>query len=73
MSVGGEGDTQGMAKVTSPFPPGTTEQVIWTDAEGNVLPDQKDATGGEIVVTFPDGQVEHTIFTTAPEPAAVGP
>ena len=53
-------------KVPSPFPPGTTETVIWTDAQGRVLPDQEGATGGETVVTYPDGRVEHTIFTIEP-------
>jgi hypothetical protein len=52
-------------QASTPFPPGTTEQVIWTDADGRVLPGQENATGGEIVLTFPDGRVEHTIFTTA--------
>lgn len=56
-----------MAKVTSPFPPGTTEQVIWVGADGQVLPDAKDAVRGETIVTYPDGRVEHTLFTTGPQ------
>jgi len=52
--------------VVSPFPPGTTEQTIWIDAQGSVLPDQIGAVRGEVVVTFPDGTKEHTLFTTGP-------
>jgi hypothetical protein len=52
------------AAVRSPFPPGTTEQVIWVDGDGNVLPDQEGAVSGEITVTFPDGRQEHTLFET---------
>lgn len=48
----------------SPFPPGTTTQVIWVGADGEVLPDQKGAVRGETTVTYPDGRVEHTLFTT---------
>jgi hypothetical protein len=51
-----------MSKVASPFPPGTTERVIWVDGEGNVLPGQDGATGGEIIVTYPDGRREHHLF-----------
>ena len=51
------------AQVPSPFPPGTTEAVIWVDAEGNVLPTQEGSAGGEITLTFPDGTKQHTIFT----------
>lgn len=50
-------------KVASPFPPGTTEAVIWTDAQGQVLTDRKGAVGGETVVVYPDGRTEHTLFT----------
>jgi len=50
-------------KTSSPFPPGTTEQVIWVGADGEVLPDQKGAVRGETTVTYPDGRVEHTLFT----------
>lgn len=49
--------------VVSPFPPGSIEEVIWIDAEGNVLPDQRGAVRGETIVTFPDGNREYTIFT----------
>jgi hypothetical protein len=52
------------AQVRSPFPPGTTEQVIWVDGDGNVLPGQEGATGGEITVTYPDGRQEHHLFET---------
>jgi hypothetical protein len=52
---------------TSPFPPGTTSRVVWTDPQGRVLSDQTGATGGEIVVTYPDGRVESTIFTIEPQ------
>jgi hypothetical protein len=58
--------------VASPFPPGTIEQVIWVGADGQVLPDQDGAVRGETIVTYPDGRVEHTLFTTAP-PAAPSP
>jgi len=51
-------------QVKSPFPPGTTERVIWVDAEGKVLPTQEGAAGGEITLTFPDGTRQHTIFTS---------
>lgn len=50
--------------VVSPFPPGTTEQTIWIDAQNRVLPDQEGAIGGEVIVTFPDGSTEHTLFST---------
>jgi len=60
------GDTGVMtqSKASSPFPPGTTTQVIWVGADGEVLPDQKGAVRGETTVTYPDGRVEHTLFTT---------
>lgn len=48
------------------YPPGTTEQVIWQDSEGNQVATQEEAAGGEIVVTFPDGRSEHTLFSTGP-------
>jgi hypothetical protein len=51
-------------QVKSPFPPGTTERVIWVDAEGKVLPTKEGAAGGEITLTFPDGTRQHTIFTS---------
>lgn len=53
-------------QVASPFPPGTTEQVIWVGADGQVLPDAEGAVRGETVVTYPDGRVESTLFTTGP-------
>jgi hypothetical protein len=48
-------------QASSPFPPGTTVATIWV---GMVLPDQKGAGRGETTVTYPDGRVEHTLFTT---------
>lgn len=50
--------------VVSPFPPGTTERTIWIGAQGQVLPNQEGAVRGEVVVTYPDGKVEHTLFST---------
>jgi len=50
--------------VSSPFPPGTNEQVIWVGADGQVLPDAAGAVRGETIVTYPDGRIEHTLFTT---------
>lgn len=55
-----------MSEPSSPFPPGTTEQVIWVDADGHVLPDAQGAVGGETVVTYPDGRVESTLFRSVP-------
>ncbi len=58
-------DTGGVSEpVVSPFPPGTTEQTIWIDAQGRVLPGPDGAVRGEVTVTFPDGRQEHTLFTT---------
>jgi hypothetical protein len=51
-------------QASSPFPPGTTVATIWVGANGKVLPDQKGAVRGETTVTYPDGRVEHTLFTT---------
>jgi hypothetical protein len=51
-------------QVASPFPPGTTEEVIWVGADGEVLPTQEGAVRGETIVTYPDGRTEHTLFTT---------
>lgn len=63
-------DTGGVSEpLVSPFPPGTTEQTIWLDAQGRVLPDQVGAVRGEVVVTFPNGEKEHTLFTTGPKSA----
>lgn len=53
--------------VKSPCPPGSTEEVIWADVDGNVLPGQQGAAWGETIVTLPDGTKEHTIFTTGPK------
>jgi hypothetical protein len=59
--------TGGMSEpVPSPYPPGTTEEVIWVDARGRVLPDQQGAVRGETIVTFPDGRTEYTLFTLQP-------
>jgi len=61
-------DTGGVSEpVGSPFPPGTTEQVIWQDSAGQPLPDRVGAAGGEIVVTYPDGRQEHIMFTSGPD------
>lgn len=52
----------------SPFPPGTDVQIIYVDAEGEVLPAKADGSapagtvGGETVVTYPDGRVETSLF-----------
>lgn len=51
-------------EVRSPFPTGTTWETIWVDEEGNQLPGKEGAAGGEIIVTFPDGTVQHTLFET---------
>jgi hypothetical protein len=42
-------------------PAAVEERVIWTDDEGRVV-DEKDATGGEVIETFPDGRVKSTLF-----------
>lgn len=61
-------DTGKMSKpVVSPYPPGSTEEVIWVDIDGRVLPDQDGAAWGETIVTLPDGKKEHAIFRTGPK------
>lgn len=50
----------------SPFPPGTTETVVWLGPDGQVLPNQQGAVRGEIEVRYPDGKLEHTAFTVGP-------
>lgn len=57
-----------MAEVKSPFPPGTTERVIYVDAAGNVLPTSESAVRGEVTVTFPDGSETHTTFSLNGQP-----
>jgi hypothetical protein len=53
--------------MTDPFPPGTTVETIFVDAAGNVV-GKSEATGGEILVTYPDGRVGSTIFSTSDAP-----
>lgn len=55
--------------VPSPFPPGTTEAVIWVDANGRQVSGPDRAERGEVTVTFPDGRVERT-YLTRPASAA---
>jgi hypothetical protein len=39
-----------------------TERIIWVGRSGRVLRNRRGAVGGEVIVTTPDGRVEHTIF-----------
>jgi hypothetical protein len=46
-------------------------RVVWTDAQGRVVADRADASGGEVIETLSDGSVKSTIFRLeGREPAA---
>ena len=64
-----------MAEPKSPFPEGTTESVIYLDADRKVVPADPDgsapasAVQGEVTVTDKDGRVlQHTTFSLNGEP-----
>jgi hypothetical protein len=56
--------------MTDPFPLGSTVQTIFVDEAGNVISasEATNAAGGEILVTYPDGRIESTIFSTSDAP-----
>jgi hypothetical protein len=49
------------ARLPSPYPEGTTVETVWLDAQGQPTA-QDEATGGETVVTLPDGSIEWLAF-----------
>ena len=51
------------------LPAGTTVETIFLDALGEIVAESDERrAGGEIVVTYPDGQRESTIFSLSDAP-----